>query len=670
MDLDGEGCPQVTGPTSGMGHIDPELADEMPTGTRLPATWNYGAVERALRESRTRGERCIFLPQESQVFQSVEEAFEFFNMYSWEAGFGIRYGRSRVNCSGVRTRQDVVCSCEGKDRAESSRSARCGCPCTLSLLRADDDSWFVKKNCPTHNRAMSVSCGEKRRWPSHSRIDGSMRELVRHLRANNVQLSRTILTDQCHQMKVAIEAELPRTRHRWCKWHVLRKAKESLGPVYSKNSAFKRDLHELLDQLVGVEEFEKSWAELVSRYSLGENEFLVRAYENRAMWAKPYFVDTFCAGMTSTQRSESANHVLKTYIPRSALMHLFVTQYDRLVTDRIAEEGREQHATKQVNFLLRAGVPIERHATRVYTRALFERFFRELFRSGAFKCVEEEPGARYVVSYVRTAPQSDAATLSYVVELNDDRSIISCVCKSFEHSGIPCRHVLKVLVHSGAVELPACLVKKRWTTTAREGAKIQIAGFVEAASRGAEAASMHGLLHSSAMELVGMGTTSRQAFEVAVEYLSQAKAVIKAMLVDDPASEAFGVQTAHEGGEVLEFDPAIAAPPRVRSRGRPKELRFKSPIESPGARKRLATAGPGGVSAVEPRPRRSTRFLKTGVYVVEHCRTCETTAHRTSECTRDLVHEEGEAKRRSCKSCGEVGHNRTTCGRKSSYVAK
>jgi hypothetical protein len=97
-----------------------------------------------------------------------------------------------------------------------------------------------------------------------------------------------------------------------------------------------------------VEEFETRWAEIISGYYLGENEFLARAYENREMWAKPYFGSTFCAGMTSTQRSESANHMLKTYIPRSAPMHLFVTQYDRLVSDRVADEGREEHATKQV----------------------------------------------------------------------------------------------------------------------------------------------------------------------------------------------------------------------------------------------------------------------------------------------------------------------------------
>jgi hypothetical protein len=40
--------------------------------------------------------------------------------------------------------------------------------------------------------------------------------------------------------------------------------------------------------------------------------------------------------------------MLKTYIARAAPIHLFVKQYSRLVKDREEEEGREEHATKQV----------------------------------------------------------------------------------------------------------------------------------------------------------------------------------------------------------------------------------------------------------------------------------------------------------------------------------
>jgi hypothetical protein len=44
--------------------------------------------------------------------------------------------------------------------------------------------------------------------------------------------------------------------------------------------------------------------------------------------------------------------MLKTYIARASPIHLFVKQYSRLVADREEEEGREEHATKQVPLAL------------------------------------------------------------------------------------------------------------------------------------------------------------------------------------------------------------------------------------------------------------------------------------------------------------------------------
>lgn len=79
---------------------------------RLPAARNYGAVERALRNAHERGDRSIFEPEVGKLFDSPQEGFEFFNMYSWEVGFDIRFGRSRTSISGRRTRQDIVCACE------------------------------------------------------------------------------------------------------------------------------------------------------------------------------------------------------------------------------------------------------------------------------------------------------------------------------------------------------------------------------------------------------------------------------------------------------------------------------------------------------------------------------------------------------------------------------
>jgi len=62
-------------------------------------------------------------------------------------------------------------------------------------------------------------------------------------------------------------------------------------------------------------------------------------------------MSVFCAGMTSTQRSESANHMLKRHIQKAAPMHLFVSKFNEFLCDRTEQEAREQHVTKMVSKL-------------------------------------------------------------------------------------------------------------------------------------------------------------------------------------------------------------------------------------------------------------------------------------------------------------------------------
>jgi hypothetical protein len=45
------------------------------------------------------------------TFDSLGEAYDFYNLYSWEHGFGIRYGKSRLNVERVKCMQEIVCGC-------------------------------------------------------------------------------------------------------------------------------------------------------------------------------------------------------------------------------------------------------------------------------------------------------------------------------------------------------------------------------------------------------------------------------------------------------------------------------------------------------------------------------------------------------------------------------
>ncbi|XP_037420117.1 protein FAR1-RELATED SEQUENCE 5-like [Triticum dicoccoides] len=467
---------------------------------RAASADRISALELAFRGFAERKGEAVVVPSMGLTFDSLGEAYDYYNLYSWECGFGIRYGKSRTNVKGAKSMQELLCSCGGKPKKINSSSSRTECPAMIRLLRTEDDGWYICEYRVSHNHEMLHTYAQKLHFPSHRHIDKYTRELVSRLRQNNVNLSKvysiigtffgrienvpftkrclrtlcaklsrdqadedvkktmdyfaelkqydpeftytvrvdsesrvqtliwttgksklqyhyfgdvitfdttyrtnlydmpfglfvgvnnhfqsviyagvlmrdekvetfnwvfsefvklmggkktiTILTDQARAMEVAIEEVYPEATHRWCKWHVLKKAKESLGTLYNKRSEFRDEFHKLIQDMLTVEEFEKQWKELIDKHSLQKNTFLIQTYEKRQMWAKPYFAGKFCARMTSTQHSESANHMLKNYVPPGCPMNLFVKQYSKLQFDRDQEEGFQEKRTRLVKFCI------------------------------------------------------------------------------------------------------------------------------------------------------------------------------------------------------------------------------------------------------------------------------------------------------------------------------
>jgi hypothetical protein len=62
------------------------------------------------------------------------------------------------------------------------------------------------------------------------------------------------------------------------------------------------------------EEFELAWEDICDEYNLTDNPFMTRAYQCREKWTKAWCQGNYCAGM-STQRSETANMMLKRFVP-------------------------------------------------------------------------------------------------------------------------------------------------------------------------------------------------------------------------------------------------------------------------------------------------------------------------------------------------------------------
>ncbi|KAE8786714.1 hypothetical protein D1007_39406 [Hordeum vulgare] len=78
---------------------------------REPKQGRVSALGQAMRSYVDRKSGHVVAPEIGTEFDSLDEAFEFHNLYSWEIGFGIRYGQCRRNAQKSRTVQDFVCGC-------------------------------------------------------------------------------------------------------------------------------------------------------------------------------------------------------------------------------------------------------------------------------------------------------------------------------------------------------------------------------------------------------------------------------------------------------------------------------------------------------------------------------------------------------------------------------
>lgn len=788
---------------------------------RVGPTKDMGAVELAMRNSATRATKYILEPVVGTSFDSLSEAYEFYNLYSWEVGFGIRYGNNYTNDEGYRSSQDLICQMQGFDKRKQNDSARCGCRAMIRLHRSDDHGWFVETNRPDHNHPLSETCGEKMQWNSHKKIDQATKDTVRYLRENNVSLSKvhcilgsmhrsgdklpfpkkslrtvcqqiafdqkdddikktidlfremraadpdfafrfdldpdgriknliwttgrsrrqytcfgdvvvfdttyttnlykmpfglfvgvnnhfqtviyagilmseetiegfnwafaefvslmggkaplTMLTDQCRAMEVAIGMTLPNTLHRWCKWHVFRKAKEELGGIFSKKTGFKDAFNSVVNEMLTVDEFERAWGQLLEQFGLVENSFMIRAFEARHKWAKPFFKDKYCARMTSTQRVESANHMLKTYVPRNSSMNKFVCQYNKLLKDRNETEDSEEHKNRQCNRKERGGWPIEKHARRIYTRAVMKHFKAELERGQNFNPPRElEPQKLYELDHAYADLRPSWARTTFQVRIEEGQRF-QCDCGLFGHFGILCGHVLRLMIHLGMGRIPDCHIMKRWTKDARD-----ILGPIGEADVGTGIALpksfRHNIMYVSALEMVKMGDASESQYHIVMKHVTAAKKELREN--DTPVAPLYYSSCGEDDGEprrssyksthleglddsgAMTSDGVLMKEPLVRrGRGRPKTTRFKSFLD--GGKKQTKK----GKSKLPDRPAglsQQTSF----------CKRCRKPGHNSSTCVDDLEGVAGAAdkippkklrRQNRCGKCNGTGHNAATC---------
>ncbi|XP_020590555.1 protein FAR1-RELATED SEQUENCE 3-like isoform X2 [Phalaenopsis equestris] len=272
----------------------------------------------------------------------------------------------------------------------------------------------------------------------------------------------SIFTDRDKAMEGAISRIFPKTRHCFCKWHILSRCKHKLCDSYIKYPMLRTELKECINASETIEEFETRWEYILDKYNLWDNAWLQSLYEIRHRWASVYQKDLLFPELSSSQRPESLNKFFKRNFNTKTSLLLFISKFDQAMSSQYEKEAQEDLATIYVKPPLKTPSPIERQAADIYTNAVFEKFQEEFVESLGYYVEKIEHGS---VSKYNVMKEDDNRK-SYIVSFSDYDKMTSCNCCKFERCGILCRHILRVFFVVGVRVLPEAYVLKRWTRNA------------------------------------------------------------------------------------------------------------------------------------------------------------------------------------------------------------
>ncbi|XP_077252699.1 protein FAR1-RELATED SEQUENCE 5-like [Tasmannia lanceolata] len=273
-----------------------------------------------------------------------------------------------------------------------------------------------------------------------------------------------IITDMDPAMKNAIGRVFPDTHHRFCSWHIHRHLLEHVAEMRDSTSKFCLDYNRWYFSK-NIEDCEQLWEDLVCNYEIGDSDWLSRMWEQREHWVPAYWRNTFTAGMTSSQRSESMNAFFDGYVNSKTSLHEFLDACDRALVQRRKTEAEEDFKSKYSKASMKTNSPLEEEAGIFYTRNMFNIFQDELRdSSGCWHDQLSKDGA--VEEYLVGLRNDVKSRWCRVFYYDSDGMTFKCDCAKFEREGILCKHIFRIMDMKQLKKVPDHYMLKRWSIQA------------------------------------------------------------------------------------------------------------------------------------------------------------------------------------------------------------
>ncbi|KAF7121208.1 hypothetical protein RHSIM_Rhsim13G0080900 [Rhododendron simsii] len=277
--------------------------------------------------------------------------------------------------------------------------------------------------------------------------------------------------------------------------------------------------------------------------------------------------------MNTTGRSEGINSFFDGFVTSTTNLKEFVVKYDqvlkRIVKRKNDEDFESEHKFRIVNdneFLLK-------HAAKIYTRNVFNKFKDEM--SGVFHYkVEEVENANGFQSFIVKSKEHEVKKFAVTLDLQTYEGV--CECQNFEFVDILCTHILKVFVRLDIDAIPDHFILPRWRQKANKFRIIDSEGLVYDNGKEEFEALRLGHMCQESTKLACLAAPSNEAYMIYIEAMNDlSKKLLKVISYVPPIDVYHEKDDLHftEPSQILLSDPNIS-----QTKDRKKDVKEKYSI--------------------------------------------------------------------------------------------
>ncbi|XP_072067029.1 protein FAR1-RELATED SEQUENCE 5-like [Arachis hypogaea] len=208
-----------------------------------------------------------------------------------------------------------------------------------------------------------------------------------------------------------------------------------------------------------VRTFQRKLFEMVEKFGVADKRWVQDMYERRNSWATAHIREKFFAGFRTTSRCEGLHAVISRYVKSRYSYTEFLRHFHRcLMFVRAKEVEADFECAKGDPVMTTNLKQLERSTTDNYTRAIFYLFVPILDRTCAMRVVDSEDNGSY---FIHTVSRYGTPGKDWRVVATSDTREVRCTCMRMECFGVPCEHIIAVLVLNNVHEIPRSLILPR-----------------------------------------------------------------------------------------------------------------------------------------------------------------------------------------------------------------